>query len=490
MCLLACDFLDEKPYSELTNENLEVGFGKDSVKYTTAVQAEQLINGAYSDFASEFWQLDLYIMNDAQADNAYAGESKDQTVQIDQLRLISTNGNVSRDWNYIYTHISKANTILTYVPAIADPALTETRKNEILGEAAFMRAICYFNLVRIYGSVPMILQAIPEISMENLEEVYPLLYPAQSSVEDIYAQIVKDLEYAQANVADYSAFKFKITKAFANLLLAEVYATKDGVEKTDWTSVKKYAEKVVNDGRYGLLPHYNDVFAVANPLEKGILPYLDLLNENSKESIFEVDYNSWTTLGNWAGQMFVGIDWKKFNTPSHDLYDAFTREGDLVRRDASILLYDVSGKWTDTYWPSSAYPYSWKIRAQEKNNIVLYRLPEAILLLADAENELGNTAKAAQLVNQIRTRAGLPNTTAAIKEDMRLAIENEHRFEFAFEGKRWMDLKRRGRFIQAMRACTDHQREYGLAMKETQLLWPIPQSELDLNRNLKQNPGY
>ena len=483
------DFLDEKPYSELTNENLGIDNTTDSVKYTTATQAEQLITAAYGDFASEFWQLDMYIMNDAQSDNAYAGEDKDQTRQIDELRLLASNGTASRDWGYLYKHIAKANTILNWVPQISDPVLTESRKNEILGEASFMRAISYFNLVRIYGSVPLIVKDIPEINIGNIDEVYPLIYPKQSSVADVYLQIISDLEFAQANVPEYSANKFKISKAFVNLILAQVYATKDGFVDTNWTKVKEYAEAVVNDTRYDLMPNYNDLFSVASLPDNGVLPHLNLDNENCKESIFEVDYNSWTTLGNWAGQMFFGIDWKKFNTPSIDLYNSFAA-ADSIRRNASIIFYNMTGKWTDAYWSSANYPFCWKIRAQESNNIILYRLPEAILLLAEAENQLGNITESQKLINRVRTRAGLANTTATTKDALQLAIENENRFEFAFEGKRWFDLKRRNRFIEVMKNCRDHQKNYAASMQEYQLLWPIPQSEMQLNSNLIQNEGY
>lgn len=172
------------------------------------------------------------------------------------------------------------------------------------------------------------------------------------------------------------------------------------------------------------------------------------------------------------------------------MYKAFTSAGDVVRRDASIMFGDVTGKWTDKYWPSNKYPYCYKLRSQEAGNIVIFRLPEAILLLAEAENELGNIGEAKNLVNKIRKRVDLADTPANTKDAMRLAIENENRFEFAFEGKRWMDLKRRGRFIQVMRSASDHQNAYASRLNENKLVWPIPQSELDLNVNLVQNPGY
>lgn len=489
MCfvLTSCnDFLDESPQSNPTGSG-DKGY---VVEYTKAVEMEQLLTGAYSNYASEFWQLDWYMMNDAQADNAYAGEAKEQTMQVDELRLDAANGNVKRDWKYPYEQITKANTIIYWTPLIKDAALTDQRRAEILGEAHFMRALCYFNLVRIYGSVPLLTEYVPEISLENIDEIYPLIYPKQETVENIYLQIISDLEYAEKNVADYSAFKFKITKAFVHLIQAQVYATKDGFENTDWSKVKQYAQAVTQDGRYGLMDNYEDLFAVAETPENGILPSGNLIHEHTKESIFEVDYNSWATLGNWGAQMFYGTDWKKFNTPSQDLYQAFNKEGDIVRRDASIMFGDVTGKWSDKYWPSNKYPYCFKLRSQEAGNIVLFRLPEAVLLLADAENELGNSAEAKRLINVIRARVKLPNTTADSRENIRLSIENENRLEFAFEGKRWMDLKRRGRFITVMQRCTDHQSQYASRLNENRLIWPIPQSELDLNVNLEQNKGY
>lgn len=493
MCfaLTACnDFLTETPDSELTNENWGSGGKDNSTEYSTATQMEQLLAGAYNDFGSEFWQLDWYIINDAQSDNAYAGEPKEQTMQIDEFRLESTNGNVTREWKYLYEQITKTNTLIEWTPRIKDTALTDKRRSEILGEAHFMRALCYFNLVRIYGSVPLLTQYVPEISSENIEEVYPLIYPEQSSAEEVYAQIISDLEFAETSVTDFSSNKFKISKAFVNLILAQVYATKDGFENTNWTKVKQYAQTITQDSRYGLMENYNDIFAVAETPENGILPSVSLTNEHCKESIFEVEYSSWATLGNWAAQMFYGVDWKKFNTPSQDLYQAFNKEQDLVRRNASIMFGDVTGKWTDKYWSSNQYPYCYKLRSQEAANIVLFRLPEAILLLAEAENELGNMEAAKQLLNQVRNRVQLTNTTAASKENLRLAIENEHRLEFAFEGKRWMDLKRRGRFIEVMKRCTDHQNAFAANLTEKKLIWPIPQSELDLNSNLVQNTGY
>jgi hypothetical protein len=118
-------------------------------------------------------------------------------------------------------------------------------------------------------------------------------------------------------------------------------------------------------------------------------------------------------------------------------------------------------------------------------------LADIILLKAEALNESGDVTGAAELVNQIRPRVQLPNTTAANQADMRLAIEKERRLELAFEGHRWFDLKRTGRAIEVMtNAIGSDGSAFGYVLSENNLLWPIPQGELDINTKLTQNPGY
>ena len=489
--LIACDdFLDEKPYSELTEENLGLVLEEgDSIKYKTAVQAESALGGVYSHFKNEFWSLDHYIINENQTDNAYSGEPNENRFQIDEYRIKINNENVTRSWGALYKQIGDANSIITWVPMIPDSEFTGNRKKEIVAEAMFVRALCHFYLIRIYGNVPLVVKDIPEINMGNIDEIYPLLFPEQATPEQVYAQIVADLEYATENASGYSAYKFKATKAVANLLLAEVYATKDGHLATDWNKVKQYASAVVNDSQYGLLNNFDDLFT-AEGEGNGGLSSNNLTNENSRESLFEVDYTSWDAGGNWAAQMFIGLGWKKFNTPSKDLVKAFDKEGDAIRKDVSIMFADVTGAWSDKFWASTTYPFCYKLRSEEKGNIILYRFSEAILLLADAENELGNLSTAKSLVDRVRNRVSLPGTTAGSKEAMRLAIENEHRLEFAFEGKRWFDLKRRGRFVQVMKSSTDHQRSYAAALADYMQIWPIPHDEMQANESLIQNPGY
>jgi hypothetical protein len=490
---VACDFLDQPPTSDLTNENYLSGEISENGEIGTATQLEQFLTGTYFYFGEEFWQLDWYILNDIQADNGYAGEVNEECAQIAELRILPTNTRLpDKIWGTLYAHIGELNFLIEGAEKVDDPSLTDARRKEIIGEARAMRALNYFNLVRIFGNAPLMLKAIPEINLENIDELYPLLYPPNATVSEIYTTIIEDLEYALANAPGYAASKFKMTKAVVNFLLAQVYATKDGPNHNNWQEVKDYLLPVVNDGRYGLMSNYDDLFAVAQlPTTTGILPEADLNNENCKESLFEVNYTGGGTgIGNWSATMFYGLDWKKYCTPSHDLFDAFIAAGDNTRREASITFGNVTGKWTDMYWPMNNYPFCWKQRARTRANIVLFRYAEAVLLLAEAENELGNLLEAQTRLNSIRNRVNLGNTPATTKETLRLAIENEYRLEFAFEGKRWMDLKRRGRFIEVMQHTTDYQKDYAVNLNNNKLLFPIPQSELDLNPNLVQNSGY
>lgn len=479
------DFLTRFPISSITDEMLGIdpNENEDSVKYNSAELAEAILASAYRSFQTEYYQLDRYILGDAQADNCYSGEPKAQTVQIDQFSIDANNGNVRRDWSYMYGQVTGANSIIQWVPFNTDPNLSETRKKEIVGEASFIRAVAYFNLVRLYGDVPLVLKEIPTISNANLEEVYPLLYPARQSADSVYAQIIRDLEYAAANCKDYSANKFVITKPLAHAVLAEVYATKGAPANVNWEKVRYHASIVTGNSNYDLMPAFDDLWAAAAD-ESGNK------NEHSKESLFEVDCNSWATIGNWSYQMFMGTDWKKFNTPSKDIEKAFNDAGDTKRKQASIIYQDVTGKWSDQIWPATAYPFIYKQRVNEKGNIILWRLASTILLQAEAENELGNLEPAKTLLKKVRNRAGLGNPVSTTKEDLRLEIEKERRLELAFEGYRWFDLVRTGRAIEVMQSCTDVQRTYAAKLTENRLIWPIPQTELDQNDLLIQNAGY
>ncbi len=474
LSLFSCEkFLDLKPVSD----GIAVGnISSDSVLYKSAGEAEAALAGVYSDFRNEYFELDYFVNGDAQSDDAYAGADNPANFQIDDYKIVSTNSNVSRDWAYLYSTIGKANTVINNVNSVTDPDLTAERKLEIISEASFIRAFMYFQLVQLWGDVPLQLIEVKSISSANLEEIYPILFPARTAVGEVFKQIILDLQTALLHVKSSSTDKSFVTKGAVNAVLAKVYATQP---PRDWTKVLGYCNDVIAGG-YSLLPEYDQLW--------------DNAHENSAESIFEINYEGTASSGNWGASMFSGMEWKKFNIPSNDLVAVFDAENDMVRKTSSILFLDVTGKWSDANWPQTQYPFINKYRiitSPSPQNYIFLRLADILLLKAEAMNETGDVSGAATLVNQVRMRVSLPNTSASDQAAMRLAIEKERRLELAFEGHRWFDLKRNGRAIEVINNVKGAGgASLGYNLNENKLLWPIPQAELDKNTKLVQNPGY
>jgi starch-binding outer membrane protein, SusD/RagB family len=470
--LVSCNkFLDLEPIS---NNIWADDSSTDSAVYMTASEVETALTGVYGDFRNEYFELDYYVNGDAQSDDAYAGADNPMNFQIDDYNIDALNTNVSRDWAYLYGTIGKANIVINNVMACPDPALTDARKNEIRGEACFIRAFMYFQAVQLWGDVPLQLTEVKSISAELLPEIYPLLFPKRAPMDSVYMQIIMDLEVALANVKPTAPHKGYATTGAVNAVLAKVYAT---IQPHDYNKVVQYCDAVIN-GPYELLENYESLW--------------DNSAENTDESIFEINYAGTITDGNWGASMFRGFDWKKFNIPSNDLVKAFDDEGDMIRKNSSIL-FETQG-FPDTHWPQSNYPFinKWRIYdSPSPQNYIFIRLADIILLKAEALNELGDVNGAAELVNQVRSRVGLPATTASTQADMRLAVEKERRLELAFEGHRWYDLKRTGRAIEVINNTIDETgQKIGYNLTDNRLIWPIPQSELDRNTSLTQNEGY
>jgi len=326
--------------------------------------------------------------------------------------------------------------------------------------------------VQLWGDVPLILTSVESFDLEIL----PLLFPPRTPMSEVYTQIIADLNTALPNVPVSALNKNFVTKGAVNAMLAKVYATQ---EPHDWNKVLQYCNEVIAGG-YSLLPDYDQLW--------------DNAHENSAESIFEINYEGTNASGNWGASMFIGMDWKKFNIPSNDLVAAFDAENDNVRKTASIIFMDVTGKWSDPNWPQTAYPFINKYRintSPSPQNYIFLRLADILLLKAEALNETGNVTGAATLINMIRSRVGLPNTTAGDQSAMRLALEKERRLELAFEGCRWFDLKRTGRAIEVINnAKGPDGQKIGYQLTAERMLWPIPQAEMDKNSKLVQNDGY
>lgn len=443
------DLLDKKPVSQ-----------------SETATAESLLLGAYDNLYDEYYTSDFLTNGDVTADNAYAGGDNAANFSIDKFTVNSINGNVKRDWGYLFTDIKNCNLILSITPTTDDKGLTPERREEIMGEASFLRAWHYFNLIRSWKEVPII-TAIPS----DLQSMYVSKKPA----EEVYDFIIKDLEYALTRVRDNPPADNKgiIAKGAVNALLAKVYAQKPN---PDWNKVVTYCDAVTAGG-YDLVPDFGTLFTVAG--------------KNNIESIWETQFDG-ILHQNWVAGMntpFMWGDWKKFNIPSHTIVAAFDAEGDAVRKAASIKFVNVS--WTDDYWKQPV-PVIYKYNdADGKSNT--YRLRYADILLMKAEaltelNKLDNTTNGAQYyINKIRHRAKLGDTPAKTQAELRLAVEKERQLELAFEGHRWYDLLRTNRAIPVMNAQKDGDgKNLNYNVTADKLYFPISQDEIDSNPNINK----
>lgn len=467
--------LDLQPISDATVNN----------SYSTASQAEAALAGAYNTFtSSDYYIWDNIFTSDVRSDNHYAGGDNPDFFQYDNLRLTATNSKVYTDWSNLYNGILKANTVIQRIPAITDPRLTAERKAQIIGEAKFLRAYHYFQLVKGWGGVPLV--TVPVSTTEPADINTP-----RSSVTDVYNQIITDLTDAVAALpdtygSDASVNKARATKGAANALLAKVYAQKPD---RDYNKVLTYADAVITSPAGYALVSFSELF--------------DGNHYNNNESILEAQFNG-TTIGNWSPSLLLppsitNTTWRKFITPSQDLAKAFDSEGDVVRKSQTMLF--EKAPWVDEYWSATVngnVPFPYKQRNLTNGNSTsrqyMLRLADIILLKAEALNALGRTEDARIALNPIRKRAGLGDTPAASQTDMALTIEKERRLELAQEGQRWDDLVRYGRAETVMNALNETNlvtgQKINYNMTKDKELLPIPQTELNRNPVLTQNPGY
>lgn len=461
----------------------------DTTSTISATDAENSMKGLYTYYKNdieEFSVFDRQTNGDAISDNCYAGGDNTDNITLDNFTANSLNGNVARDWKDAYAFIGRANITIHDVERCKDAALSATRKNQILGEARFMRAFTYFDLVRLYGRVPLILSP---ANTADAESLLNSTIVAQSSTDSVYDAIRNDLWFALQNVGEVGASpsKYIVSKGAVNATLALVYAT---MPTKNWDSVLYYCNKVIP--AYQMLPQFSYLW--------------DNNHKNNDEAIWEINYDGYSAgdqIGNWVPSICVGGSigkyegggWKKFNLPSNDLVNDFLAEGDSIRLKNTVTFLDISGQFSDPNWPSTKYPFLTKFNDPSGgiNDFYIIRLPDILLLKAEALVEKGEIVNAIALVNDVRARVGLAPKSTANPDTARSIILNERRLELAGEGIRWFDLLRTGQAITVMNALavkgSDGQPlQYNV--QPYRLLMPIPQTEMDLNPKLIQNDGY
>ncbi|TDE14878.1 RagB/SusD family nutrient uptake outer membrane protein [Dyadobacter psychrotolerans] len=449
--------------------------------YNTKDQFIQAVNAAYSPLQAIYSGTNvgpggqLWALAEMRSDNSsYQFNTSDRSGQsleeIDEFRENNSNSYLSAFFNGSYSGISRCNIILERLAASS--AVDAATSSQVSGEASFLRAFYYFNLIRVFGSVPAVYSEVT-----STDNSFATASPVASSA--IYPKIIEDAVAAISKLPEsYTAAtdKGRVTKATARTLLAEVYMT-----QKNWNGALEQLNAIVASGKYQLNANYADNF--------------DVTKENGPESIFEIQYivgsnseysNFIYTFAPWNSGTkvaYLGVAAAGWNIPTQDMLEAY-EEGDT--RLAASIGRDFTDPTTNTLVPYiKKYQSTHAVRYQTGNNFPVYRYSDVLLMLAESLNETGATASAFTSLNQVRSRAGLAAKTPAqlsSQTAFRQAVAQERRVELAFENHRWFDLLRYGTATEVMTLHAVREKALktymvGIAYQAIPLVFPYPLRE-------------
>jgi starch-binding outer membrane protein, SusD/RagB family len=481
--------------------------------FANADEYNQVLTGAYTELRG-IATMGIY-MDEMRSDNTYftyysadrgAATSTEAMAEFIDNSTSSAQQNSPGDrWGNGYSGISTVNTIMS---RIGTSSLAQADKDQVSGEALFLRAFYYYDLVQHYGGVPLQLQEVTDANGG---------YLPKSSAEEVYNQIITDLTTAIPLLPVVTSFpqSGRASQGAAKMLLAYSYMSKP---------TKDYAKAEaalvdITKMNYGLLDNYADVF--------------DPANKNSKESILEVQYKGsstndgqqsdfiWRFIPKTTNSDFIlgikgtnargGLSSGGWNVPTQELVNSY-ETGDL-RLPASIAVAEgtVANEALTTtavkspvgYTPTPGLTYYYFIKKylhppyqvewNTNDDWPVFRYSGALLLLAECLVDENRSSEAVPYLNQVRHRAGLADLSAATKD----IVANETRHELAFENHRWTDLIRIGEAVDVLNAKGVTMKSlYGYLLPSTfnvtqdRLIYAIPFRETQLNSKLVQNPGY
>lgn len=493
--LTSCADLDQTSISSIDKDDF----------YQSEAEIEAALLGVYEQFTEDgFYGMynnqSIYI-NDLQTDYCMAGAQTNSAHirELSNFAVQPTNYFVEYAWEEHYTAINRANVVIDKVEAAS--WLDDDARANYTNEARFLRALMYFNLVRYFGGVPIVLH-------DGDGEGEP-----RNTVDEVYEQIVSDFEAAEDLPSDWSTTDSKASAYAASAMLAKVYLVWAQTE-TDYSEANQsslyqkavsYADKVIDSGKYELCEKFIDNWSTDK--------------KNGVEHIFSIEHDV-TNAANITGHCSFATNWSDSEpvliTTSTKYYDEMDA-GDQ-RRDGSWAktLYDpTSGedftfavprfrKYIDSlnYGNTATIGYL----AGESVNTTVLRYAEILLIKAEAENELnGPTSDAYAAINEVRKRAywspysnqyntpadGRPiELTGLSQSEFREALRLERWYEFILEGQRWFDLIRWRTLVTTVRDNTEEDDLKYQNVSVKNYLLPLPQDQIDLNPNLEQNWGY
>ena len=479
--------------------------------YSNLDEVKSALTGVYNGMQRSLFNE--WMFTELRSDNAKQGapgstaSGNRDLSDLDMFIPATTQQQIYNYWLATYGNIRNANIVLEKLGVQYDPAsgaitfnpinipLTETDRKQLAGEAMFIRAYHYFNLVRLFGGVFLVHKYVSPIEAKTMNRV---------AAADIYKLIEADLVNSAASMNSLkfgqvaSADVGRATRWAAKGLLAKVYLTLN--RKTEAVTL---LQEVISNSGYSLQGTYANVFAITN--------------EMNSEILFSVRYkagglglgshfgNTFAPLG--TGSAVINGDGDGLNYPTADLDTA--TNGDL--RKPTILA--VFGTGTASKWYVKKYLFPVTLVDDGESDWPVLRYADILLMLAEAQ---GYTQASIDLINSVRPRAGLPNysmTSLPTLAQFEKALSEERRIEFAFENQRWFDLVRFNTTMTTVTAeqtmkdhfADEYQAHYRTYLpptptlaelqgyvKKERLLLPIPQREIDTNTQLEipQNPSY
>jgi tetratricopeptide (TPR) repeat protein len=442
VALSACsNVLDVPPTSSIPSETA----------ITDAAGAEAALAGAYAGLqANGLYGHTLLDWTEVLSDNGRFVGTFDNYGDADANQLRADNASVTSIWDAAYSEINRANELIKNVPNVTD--LPAGRKNEILGEAYFLRALTYHNLIKLFGGnstlgVPLRLEP---VGSDGVGDV------TRASRAEVYTQILADLAQASQLITDDSQTRQ------ASIGAVKAIEARVRLYNGDYAGAEAAAAAVEAMG-YQLAPKFSDLF--------------DAQGNDTPEDIFRVEFTptqAQSVSFYYLAKSLGGRREVAPTTGAAGIIAAFDPAS-----GGSIANYhptDARGIWSIALAGSTTYAAKFRNPGGDED-IHVIRLGEVILIRAEALARLGRVPEAIAEYNRLRVRAGVaPDPLTLTQAQALAAIVRERRLELAFEGDRWPDLVR----LNALPASID----------PNQALLPIPQAELDVSPNIQQNPGY
>jgi starch-binding outer membrane protein, SusD/RagB family len=471
-------YLDQNPIS---NQSTNTFFKNES-------DIDQALTGVYNSLLG-FPDVNNYNLSECHTNNYYLSsvDAQRDYYSINHFEVNPQLAMLETSWTNSYRLIGRANQILDVIDDIT--FLDDTKKQREKAEAKFLRAYAYFELVKLFGGVPLIDHKVSSTEVLNYprvaaDTIYNFIFSELQSAADA-------LPYKYATASD----KGRVTKLSALGLLGKAHMFVAGYpfNKTEhFTTAKTILKQVLDQEtvNWTFAPTYAELFKAANDNKYHLFEVQHIAGNLGYGSPIpgEVVPTDMTTTLLPYGSYYIG------GAPSRDLINSYEPGDKRMFATIDTLYRNKSNAWVRRDWVrkflDSSVAATTKSNSDWPVNFPLLRSEDVMLLYAEAVNETsGPTAEAVAILNRIRTRAGLPATKPATADDFRLAMEQERRHEFAWEGIYWFDLVRTNRYLDVLNPYLS--KNYQKTIDAKKYVYPIPQAEMNIKPGLyEQNDGY